>query len=378
MTETVETLVIGAGVIGLSCAKHLAESGREVVLLERTDAIGTQTSSRNSEVIHAGIYYPAGSAKARTCIAGRRALYAYCAERGIAHKNCGKLIVACSKDEEPALDSLFQKSLANGLSAPGERLEWLSGAEAMALEPALFCTKALFSPATGIVDSHALMLAYQGDAEAAGAMIAFETIVEAGRILDDGFLIQAGGVQAGGMTLKAKELVVAAGLHTQTVLRNLEGMNHNQIPGQFYCKGNYFISRRRSPFERLIYPVPQKSGLGHHVTIDLAGGLRFGPDTEWLDAFSEDPGIYEVDPAAAPAFARSVRRFYPALDPDDLIPGYAGIRPKLSRDGRVGDDFRMDGPKTLDIPGLVALSGMESPALTASLAVGAEVVGFLG
>lgn len=372
MSESVETIVIGAGVIGLACAKSLAESGREVVVLERADGIGTETSSRNSEVIHAGIYYPAGSAKAKTCVEGRRALYAYCEERGIPHRKCGKLIVACSEDEEPVLYGILEKSLANGLTGPGERLEWRTADEAMALEPALFCTKALYSPSTGIVDSHALMLAYQGDAESLGAMIAFETPIEGGCILEDGFE-----VHAGGMALKARELVIAAGLHTQTVLRTLTGISDNQVPGQFYCKGNYFISRRRSPFQRLIYPVPQKSGLGHHVTIDLGGGLRFGPDTEWLDGYSDDPELYEVDPSRGPAFAESVRRFFPGLEPEDLIPGYAGIRPKLSRDGRVGDDFQMDGPKVLGIPGLVALSGMESPGLTASLAVGAAVLDLL-
>ncbi len=363
MMEMVHTVVIGAGVVGLACARRLAEDGRDVIVLEAAEAIGTGTSSRNSEVIHAGIYYPKGSLKARLCVAGKQALYRYCEERGIPHHRCGKLIVATSPEEEAVLAGIREKAEANGVAD----LRWVERAEAREMEPALHCTRALLSPSTGIIDSHAVMLAYQGDAEAAGAMIAFHTQVEGGEIRPDGILLRCGGVTP--MDLLAREVVVATGLHSQTVMRSLTGFPADRIPGQYFCKGNYFTTSGRSPFRHLIYPVPVQAGLGVHVTFDMAGGLRFGPDTEWIDGLS-DPGVYEVDPARGIAFYEAIRRYYPGLADGALTPGYAGIRPKLLPRGSVGDDFRIDGPAEHGIAGLVCLYGIESPGLTASLAIG--------
>jgi len=364
--ESVESVVIGAGVVGLACAKNLAESGQEVVVIEAADAIGTETSSRNSEVIHAGIYYPAGSLKSKLCVAGKELLYHYCAERGIPHRRCGKLIVATTAEEEAQLDLIKVKAEANGV----HDLAWLSAAQASALEPALNCTKALLSPSTGIIDSHSLMLAYQGDLEAAGGMIAFNTPVERGRVLDSGFEITTGGDYP--MTIRTQRLVIAAGLRSQTVARSLDGYPVTTLPEQHFCKGNYFTTAFKSPFRHLIYPVPVKSGLGVHVTIDIAGGLRFGPDTEWLEGMTGED-LYEVNPSRGDSFYAAIRRYYPDLPNGALMPGYAGIRPKLNRVGTVGEDFRIDGPDLHGIPGLVGLYGIESPGLTASLALGAFV-----
>jgi L-2-hydroxyglutarate oxidase LhgO len=368
--DSVQTIVVGAGVIGLACAKRLAESGRDVIVLEAADAIGTETSSRNSEVIHAGIYYPTGGLKARLCVAGKKALYAYCESRGVPYRNCGKLIVATSPEEDRVLDGIAAKAAANGVDGP-DALYRISGAEARDLEPALSCVSALVSPSTGIVDSHSLMLAYQGDAAANGAMIAFQTPVLGGRVEPEGIVLEAGG--AAPMTLACRELVIASGLSSQTVARSVSGYPAEMIPGQYYCKGNYFVTSASSPFSRLIYPVPVKSGLGVHVTIDMAGGLRFGPDTEWIDGLG-GPDTLEVDPARGEAFVAAIRRYYPDLPDGALQPGYAGIRPKLSPNGAVGDDFRIDGPETHGISGLVGLYGIESPGLTASLAVADEVL----
>lgn len=365
--ETVQSLIIGAGVVGLACAKILAEAGREVVLLEAADAIGTETSSRNSEVIHAGIYYPKGSRKAELCVRGKELLYAYCESRGVPYRRCGKLIVATTPQEEAVLDTILAKANGNGV----RDLTWVSGEEARSLEPALSCTKALLSPSTGIVDSHSLMLAYQGDAEAYGAMIAFETPVESGRLCQGGIEIHTGGAEP--MALRAQEVVVAAGLHSQTVVRALDGFPTSAIPGQFFCKGNYFTTSYKSPFRHLIYPVPVQSGLGVHVTVDIGGGLRFGPDTQWIDGM-DDPSVYEVDPKRGEGFYEAIRRYYPELPDDALIAGYAGIRPKLSPHGAVGDDFNISGPATHGVPGLVCLFGIESPGLTASLAIGEAVL----
>ncbi|MDW3207670.1 MAG: NAD(P)/FAD-dependent oxidoreductase [Alphaproteobacteria bacterium] len=371
--DEVETVVIGAGVVGLACAKILAESGRDVVVIERADAIGTETSSRNSEVIHAGIYYPQGSLKAKLCVQGRRRLYEYCEARGVPHRRCGKLIVATSAEEEPVLNEILEKARANGVVGADD-LVWVSGQEARAMEPALRCTKALLSPSTGIIDSHALMLAYQGDAEAAGAMLAFETPVTAGALGDGRILIKTGG--ASPMSLSAREVVVAAGLHSQTFLRNLSGYPAALVPGQYFCKGNYFITAGKAPFRHLIYPVPVKSGLGVHVTLDMGGGMRFGPDTQWIDGLNGEATL-KVDPARGEAFYAAIRRYYPDLADGALSPGYAGIRPKLSPQGAVGDDFQIDGPERHGIPGLVALCGIESPGLTSSLAIATEVLGRL-
>ncbi|HAE03850.1 MAG TPA: FAD-dependent oxidoreductase [Rhodospirillaceae bacterium] len=368
--EHIQTVVIGAGVIGLACAKILAESGREVIVLEAADSIGSETSSRNSEVMHAGIYYPKDSLKARFCVAGKMALYDYCESHGVPYQRCGKLIVATTAQEEGTLNDIVQKARNNGVTD----LEFITGQAAMALEPALSCTSALLSPSTGIIDSHALMLAYQGDAESCGAMIACNSPVLGGRRDGQGIVLSIGGADP--MDLCANEVIVAAGLHSQTVARAIVGVPTETIPGQFFCKGSYFITATRSPFQRLIYPVPAQAGLGVHVTIDLAGGLRFGPDTEWIDGLA-DPNRYAVDPDRAQGFYAAVRRYYPALPDGALSPGYSGIRPKLSPPGRAADDFQIDGPGTHYVPGLVCLYGMESPGLTASLAIARHVLGLL-
>ncbi len=358
--DTVECLVIGAGVVGLSVARALARRGREVVIAEAADLIGSETSSRNSEVIHAGIYYPAGSLKARFCVAGKQALYAYCAERGIAHRRCGKLIVAADDAQIADLEVLKQKAVANGVAD----LQWLSRDQALALEPQLHCVAALLSPSTGIIDSHGLMLAFQGEAEDHGAMLALSSPVLRGAAANDGIVIETGGREP--MRLKARLVINAAGLSAQRIAASIEGIRAESVPGCHYAKGNYFIlSGMKPPFSRLIYPVPEPGGLGTHVTIDLGGQMRFGPDVEWVKSID-----YAVDPARGEKFYAAVRRYWPGLPDGAIQPGYAGIRPKLSPSGGKADDFVIHGPEQTGLPGLINLFGIESPGLTASLALG--------
>jgi len=359
--ETVDCVVLGAGVIGLACARALALAGREVLLLDAADAIGTGTSSRNSEVIHAGIYYPAGSLKARFCVGGRERLYAYCAERSIPHARLGKLIVATDEAELPTLGSIQARAAANGVE-----LFPLSSSAARALEPQLRAAGALHSPVTGIVDSHALMLALQGDAEAAGALVVCRARVEGGAVGDGGIWLRVGGAEP--MELLARSLVNAVGLHAPDLARRIEGVPHETIPRAFLCKGSYYALQGRAPFSRLIYPVPEAAGLGVHLTLDLGGQARFGPDTEWIER--ED---YDVDPARAAGFYAAIRRYWPALPDGALAPGYAGIRPKISGPGEPNADFRISGPAEHGIGGLVNLYGIESPGLTASLALAEHV-----
>lgn len=361
--EQVDCVVAGAGVVGLAVARALALAGREVIVLDRAEGIGTETSSRNSEVIHAGIYYPAGSLMARFCVAGRRALYLYCAEKGVPHNNCGKLIVATDAEEDGKLADIRRRATANG--AEGMRI--LTRAEALAMEPNLNCTSALLSPSTGIIDSHAFMLALQGDAENAGAVLVFHSPIRGGRAVPGGVEIDVGGGEP--MRLRCNLLVNSAGLHAPAFARNILGMPLEQIPGAYYAKGNYFTLAGKSPFSRLIYPVPVPGGLGVHLTIDLGGQARFGPDVEWVEDIN-----YEVDPTRADAFYAAVRRYWPELKDGALQPGYAGIRPKIVPKGAPGQDFVVQGPQTHGIPGLIHLFGMESPGLTASLAIADHVL----
>jgi len=365
-THQIEAVVIGAGVVGLACARALALKGREVVVLERHGAIGTETSSRNSEVIHAGIYYPQGSLKARLCVRGRAALYDFLETRKLPHRRLGKLIVAGDAAEAAALEGIAGRARANGVVD----LRALTGAEARALEPALRCEAALLSPSTGIVDAAAFMLALRGEIEDAGGAIAFNT--EAARIetAADGFVIHAGGTR-----LKTKLLVNAAGLAAGRVARAIEGLDAAHVPALHFARGNYFSCAARAPFSRLIYPAPSgDGGLGVHLTLDMGGAARFGPDVEWLDWQAETPPDYRVDAARGLAFYAAIRRYWPALPDGALMPAYAGIRPKLAR----GDsDFAMAGPEVHGLPGLVNLFGIESPGLTASLAIADEVVGML-
>ncbi|MCX7891421.1 MAG: NAD(P)/FAD-dependent oxidoreductase [Burkholderiales bacterium] len=364
--ETLDAVVIGAGVVGLAVARALAYAGREVVVLEAAGAIGTGTSSRNSEVIHAGIYYPPGSLKARLCVAGKHALYRYCAERGVPFANCGKLIVATSPEQLPDLERLRAQAEANGV----RDLARLASAEAASLEPAVRCVGALHSPSTGIVDSHALMLALAADAESAGAAIVFMSPVEGGAAGPQGIELAVGGAEP--VRVRARSVVNSAGLDAPRVARSITGIPPETIPPAYFCKGNYYTLAGRSPFSRLVYPVPESAGLGVHVTIDLAGQARFGPDVEWVDAID-----YDVDPRRADAFYAAIRRYWPDLPDGALAPGYAGIRPKIHAPGEPARDFLVQGPREHGVPGLVNLFGIESPGLTASLAIGEHVARLL-
>lgn len=361
--EEVDCVVVGAGVIGLAVARALALAGREVIILEAAEGIGTETSSRNSEVIHAGIYYPPGSFMARFCVAGRRALYAYCAERGVPHINCGKLIAATNPEEDAMLAGIKRRAEVNGV----EGMRVLTAAEAIAMEPNLSCTSALLSPVTGIIDSHGFMLALQGDAENAGAVPVFFSPVTAGRVTQGGIEIDVGGADP--MSLRCRLLVNSTGLHAPGFAARITGMPTDRIPPAYYAKGNYFTLSGRSPFSRLIYPVPVPGGLGVHLTVDLGGQARFGPDVEWIDAID-----YTVDPARADSFYAAVRKYWPALKDGALQPGYAGIRPKIVPRGAPAQDFVVQGPQTHGVPGLINLFGIESPGLTAALALADYVV----
>ena len=365
MTERADCAVIGAGVVGLAVARRLALAGREVVVLEAADAIGTEISSRNSEVIHAGIYYPTGSLKARLCVAGKEALYAYCAARGVPHKRLGKLIVATNVREEEGLAALKAKAEANGVFD----LVWLSAAEARRMEPALHCTAALLSPSTGILDSHAYMLSLQGEAEAAGAAIAFETPLLRGEPSGGGVLIETGG--AAPMRLQCDLVVNCAGLDAPALSRRIAGVA--RIPAPYLAKGSYFTLAGRSPFTRLIYPMPEPGGLGVHLTIDMGGQARFGPDVEWVSERR-----YEVDPRRSEKFYAAIRSYWPGLADGALAPGYSGIRPKISAPDAPAADFVIHGPAQTGVPGYAALYGIESPGLTASLAIAEAVAGKLG
>ncbi len=367
--EQVECVVIGAGVVGLAVARQLALAGSEVVVLEAAPMIGTETSSRNSEVIHAGIYYPKGSLKALTCVAGKELLYRYCAEKGVAHRRCGKLIVATSEAQNATLAEIKAKAEANGVMD----LAWLGPAEVQALEPEVRCTRALLSPSTGIIDSHGLMLAYQGDAEDAGAMLAFNAPVEQARLTEQGIELAVGG--AAPMQLRARIVVNSAGLQAPDLARRFEGLRPDLLPTAYYAKGNYYALAGARPFRHPVYPVPEPGGLGIHVTIDLAGQVRFGPDVEWLSGPDFD---YSVDPARAARFYEAIRRYYPGLKDGAIEPAYSGVRPKLSPAGAAADDFVIQGPDQHGVAGLVNLFGIESPGLTASLALAGEVERRLG
>jgi L-2-hydroxyglutarate oxidase LhgO len=357
MAESVDAVVVGAGVVGLAIARALARSGRETIILEAEDIIGSGISSRNSEVIHAGIYYPKGSLKAVLCVAGRKALYAYCDAHNVPHRRCGKLIVATDAEQRARLENILAAARANGV----DDIALIEPEEAMRLEPALFCTGALISPSTGIVDSHALMLSLLGEAEAHGAMIAYGSKVTGGSV-ESGIVIDVAGAD-GTMRLAPRLLVNCAGLGAQDIVSSLVGLPPETIPTLSYAKGNYFTLAGRAPFSRLIYPVPERGGLGVHLTLDLGGQAKFGPDVEWV----ERPN-YDVDPARAERFYAAIRTYWPALADGALLPGYAGIRPKLPA-ADAAADFVIQGPETHGVDGLINLYGIESPGLTASLAI---------
>jgi len=361
--EQVDCVVIGAGVVGLAVARALALQGREVIILEAENAFGTITSARNSEVIHAGIYYPAGSVKAELCVRGKAMLYEYCASHHIAHQRCGKLIVATSAAQVATLEGIRAKAAANGV----HDMQLLARDEARAMEPQLECQAALLSPSTGIIDSHGLMTALLGDAEQAGAMLAVQSPVLSGAVTPDGIRLEVGS-DDGATTLLARTVVNSAGLTAPDLARRIDGIPPEHIPPQYYAKGCYFTLAGRAPFSRLIYPVPEAAGLGVHLTLDLGGQARFGPNVRWIDEIE-----YSVPPRDADSFYDEVRRYWPGLADGALQPGYAGIRPKISGPTEVAADFRIDGPRTHGVPGLVNLFGIESPGLTSSLAIAERV-----
>jgi L-2-hydroxyglutarate oxidase LhgO len=359
----IECVVIGAGVVGLAIARELARTGHEVVVLEQETAIGTHTSSRNSEVIHAGIYYPPGSLMSRLCVLGREMLIDYCETRSVQYSLCGKLIVAVDENDLGSLEQIAARATQNGVP----QLARLSGAETRGLEPALRCVAALHSAGTGIVDSHGLMLSLRGDAEAAGATIALGCRFLAARSAQGELAITVSAPEP--MELGARILINSAGLFAPAIAATIEGMPRHLVPPSFFARGNYFVLSGASPFSRLVYPVPVPGGLGTHLTLDLAGQARFGPDVEWIDRLD-----YSVNEARLPRFVEAIRRYWPDLDQSRLGPGYAGIRPKIVAPGEPAQDFVIQGTKAHGIPGLVNLFGIESPGLTASLAIARVVL----
>ncbi|MCK9515848.1 MAG: NAD(P)/FAD-dependent oxidoreductase [Ottowia sp.] len=368
MTEKMDCVVIGAGVVGLAVARACARSGLQTLVLEAANAVGTGISSRNSEVIHAGIYYRQGSLKARCCVRGRKLLYDYCRSRGIAFRRCGKLIVVTRKEQQAALRALHAKAVANGV----HDLKWLDGAAARDKEPALRCAAALWSPSTGIVDSHALMLALWADLEAAGGMVALCSPVVGGQVAPSaaGVVLRVG--STGPMELLARHVVNAAGLQAVEVAHMIRGLAPTSIPKYHFAKGNYFAFSGHAPFSHLIYPVPEAGGLGVHLTLDLNGRARFGPDVEWVDRVD-----YTVDPQRGARFHEVIRRYWPALPDNSLHPDYSGIRPKLVPPGAPDADFLIQDQRAHRVTGLIHLYGIESPGLTAALALADRVCDLL-
>jgi L-2-hydroxyglutarate oxidase LhgO len=363
LTERTDCVVIGAGAVGLAVARSMAMAGYEVVLAEAADAIGTGTSSRNSEVIHAGIYYPTGSMKARLCVAGKQALYDYCARKGVPHRRIGKLIVAVDDGEVDVLESYRKQAAANGVPD----LRWVEQAELAALEPAVRAVRGLFSPSTGILDSHAYMLALQGDLEDAGGMVAFQSRVDSVEVTPGGFEIAAGETR-----VHCRSLINAAGIDAPGLARKIAGLDMTLVPEGWLAKGHYYSLAGSSPFKHLVYPQAGDGGLGVHVTLDMAGGVRFGPDVRWIN----EPD-YAFDDSRREEFIAAIRRYYPGLHEAALQPAYTGIRPKIVGPGEPPADFMIQGPRDHGLAGLVNLFGIESPGLTASLAIGDEVLGML-
>ena len=357
--ERLDCVVIGAGVIGLAVARAMAIAGREVILLEAHDCIGSEISSRNSEVIHAGIYYPAGSLKARFCVQGRKQLYEYCTERNVPFNRCGKFIVATNEHQQPELQTILEKARINGV----DDMVSLDKVEMQHKEPDLNCISALWSPSTGIVDSHAYMLALQGDLENAGGNVVFNSKVTSGKI-DSGKLELMLGDGENSFSLAANTVVNCAGLGGDKLAHAIAGINSETLPGYSYAKGNYFTYSAKSPFSSLIYPVPNEYGLGVHVALDMAGNLRFGPDVEWIDKID-----YEVDPTRSDLFYEAIRKYWPGLSDHTLIPAYSGIRPKINGKGLPPADFKIQTENEHGVAGLINLFGIESPGLTSSLAL---------
>jgi len=367
--DSVQTVVVGAGVVGLAIARELARSGREVIVLESERAFGTVTSARNSEVIHAGLYYEPGSLKALLCVEGKELLIEFCHSHQVAYRIVGKLIVAATDAQRAGLERIEATARTAGAAA----LQWLDADEVRTLEPALACRHALWSAGTGIVDSHGLMRSLLGEAADHGAMLAVLSGVSAVRLASSGgFELDTAG-DGSAMRLHCRELVNAAGLGAQALAARIEGLAPSCVPSLHLAKGNYFALAGRCPFSRLIYPIPAPGGLGVHLTLDLAGQGRFGPDVEWLDEDRLTDQSYQVDAHRGEAFYAEIRRYWPDLPCGALLPAYAGIRPKLAGRDEATADFRLDGASVHGVPGLVNLFGIESPGLTASLAIARRV-----
>lgn len=366
MSEQVDCAVIGAGVVGLAIARRMALAGREVVILEAEEAFGTHTSARNSEVIHAGIYYASGSMKARLCVPGKKALYRYCAEHDVKHRNIGKVVVACEAAQVPAMHNYIEQARTNGV----DDLRLLSSDELAELEPNVRAAAGFFSPSTGVIDSHGLMLAYLGDAEAHGASLALASPVVSGAITADGIDLNVGGTEA--LSIRCRTVINTAGLKAPAVASSINGVPAQTIPPTYYAIGHYYTLTGKSPFNHLVYPVTRADWLGVHVTIDLGGQVKFGPDFNWIDSID-----YRFDERREPAFYEAIRRYYPGLADGALQPGYTGIRPRTTGPGEPAQDFTFSGPRDHGIPGLVNLFGIESPGLTSSLAIADHVADLL-
>ena len=361
--DTLDTVVIGAGVIGLAIARELAIAGHEVIVLERNSSIGEETSSRNSEVIHAGIYYQKNSLKAQLCVRGKQLLYSYCEDKSIPHRRCGKIILALTEEQQEKLNIIRSRALINGV----EDLKVLSAVDVAKLEPNVQCVSGLLSPSTGIIDSHGLMVALQGDLENAGSSLVFLSEFINGSLEDGHFRIK---IKSGEIYTKVstRYLVNAGGLQASQIAKRIRGLKPKYIPEIQYAKGNYFVYQDKHPFQHLVYPAPEPGGLGIHVTLDLSGQARFGPDVEWVDGLD-----YSVDANRVDRFLSAIRSYWPEVSREALIPGYAGVRPKLVGPGDPPGDFMVQGPNDHGIPGLVNLFGIESPGLTASLAIAERV-----
>ncbi len=369
--DRIDAIVIGAGAVGLAVGRALALAGREVIVAESQTAIGQGVSSRNSEVIHAGLYYAPGSVKASVCVRGKELLYAFCQSRGVSYRNCGKLVVATSDSQIAALLSLQERAAANGVP-----VQWLDAAQARTLEPALHCVAALSSPTTGIVDSHSFMLALQGDLENAGGMVALGSPVESAVLGLSGepHVVR----MADGSEIETTLLVNSASVHACALARRFVGLDPGHVPRETFAKGSYYSLAGRAPFTRLIYPAPADAWLGVHLTLDLGGQAKFGPDLEWLDTRDADAIDYAVDIRRADSFYAEVRRYWPGLPDGALQPSYSGVRPKIYGPGEAAPDFRIDGPSLHGVPGLVNLFGIESPGLTSALAIAGDVAEMMG
>jgi len=370
--DHIEVVVVGAGVVGLAIARELALHGQSVLLVEKEQSFGMSTSSRNSEVIHAGIYYPKDSLKANLCVQGNRQLYSYAKERGVPFNNFGKLIVACNQAEQASLEQIWHRAQENGVS----RLERMTQSRIHQVEPELNALEGIYSPTTGIIDSHSYMLSLLGDFENAGGVISYRTSFEHAQLLNQSarwVITLKSGEDTDVFELSCDEVINCAGLGAVDVAKKIKGLSPLHIPEAYFVKGNYFSLNGKTPFRHLIYPVPEQAGLGVHLTLDLNGRAKFGPDVEHIDSTDEQTIDYAVDPLRVDHFEKQIRQYWPGLPSNSLTPDYSGVRPKIKMNGTVEADFRIDTAKQHGVPGLINLFGIESPGLTASIAIAQEV-----